>query len=156
MNDNQPITFIAHSMGAPMLTIFFHMQTEDWKTKYVARMITISGAYGGSAKSVKVFAVGDDLGAFALRASVMRECQISMPSLAFMLPSPAFWKPDEVLVRTKSRNYTFSQLNEYFDDLGYSIGWEMRKDVLKYVDDFSAPNVEIHCLYGSKMNTVEV
>lgn len=156
MNDHQPITFIAHSMGAPMLTIFFHMQNEAWKAQYVARMITISGAYGGSAKSVKVFAVGDDLGAFALRASVMRECQISMPSLSFLLPFPAFWKPDEVLVRTRTRNYTFSHLNEFFDDLGYPIGWEMRKDNQKYVDDFSAPNVEIHCLYGSQMNTVEV
>lgn len=156
MNNNQPITFIAHSMGTPMLTIFFHQQTEAWKTKYIARMITIAGAYGGSAKSVKVFAVGDDLGAFALRASVMRECQISMPSLSFLLPYPAFWKPNEVLVRTRTRNYTFSTLNEFFDDLDYPIGWEMRKDNQKYVDNFAAPNVEIHCIYGSKINTVEV
>lgn len=155
MNDKEPITFIAHSMGAPMLTVFFHMQTNSWKEQYIARMITISGAYGGSAKTVKVFAVGDDLGAYALRASVMREEQISMPSLAFLLPYPSFWKPDEVLVRTRTRQYTFAQLNEFFDDLGYMQGWEMRKDNLKYVEDFSAPNVEIHCLYGSKLNTVE-
>jgi lysophospholipase III len=134
-----------------MLTIFLHMQTEAWKEKYIARMITIAGAYGGSAKTVKVFAVGDDLGAFALRASVMREEQISMPSLAFLLPFPAFWKPNEILVRTKSRVYTY----EFFDDLGYPIGWEMRKDNLKFVEDFSPPNVEIHCLYGSQINTVE-
>lgn len=61
-NDKEPITFIAHSMGAPLLTIFFHQQTEEWKKQYIARMITIAGAYGGSAKVVKVFAVGDDLG----------------------------------------------------------------------------------------------
>jgi lysophospholipase III len=155
MNEGQPITFIAHSMGAPMLMIFLQQQPESWKEKYIARMITIAGAYGGTAKTVKVFAVGDDLGAFALRASVMRECQVSMPSLAFLLPFPAFWKPNEILVRTKSRSYSYSQLQEFFEDLDYPIGWEMRKDVQKYVENFAAPNVEIHCLYGSQINTVE-
>lgn len=156
MNDDESITFIAHSMGAPMLTVFLHQQTEDWKAKYVARMITISGAYGGSAKPVKVFAVGDDLGAFALRASVMRDTQISMPSLAFLLPYPAFWKPNEVLVRTRKRTYTYSQLEEFFDDLGYRNGWEMRKDNQEYADNFAPLNVEIHCLYGTKKPTVEM
>lgn len=85
----------------------------------------------------------------------MREEQISMPSLAFLLPYPTFWKPNEILVRTRTRTYTFSQLNEFFDDLGYPNGWEMRKDSLKFVEDFSAPNIEIHCLYGSQINTVE-
>lgn len=156
MNDNEPITFISHSMGAPMLTVFFHMMDDAWKEKYVARSISISGAYGGSAKTMKVFAVGDDLGAFALIASVMREEQISMPSLAFLLPYPAFWKPNEVLVRTRTRTYTYAQMKEFFDDLGYPNGWEMRKDNQQYVDDFAPPNVEIHCLFGSQIDTVEV
>lgn len=118
-------------------------------------MMTIAGAYGGSAKTVKVFAVGDDLGAFALRASVMRECQISMPSLAFLLPFPTFWKPDEVLVKTRTRNYTTSQLEEFFNDLGYPIGWEMRKDTQPFIENFAPPNIEVHCIYGSQINTVE-
>jgi lysophospholipase III len=156
MNGDQPITFIAHSMGAPMLMIFLQRQSDSWKDKHIARMITIAGAWGGSAKTVKVFAVGDDLGAFALRAATMREEQISMPSLAFLLPFPAFWKPNEVLVKTRTRTYTYSQLQEFFEDLGYPNGWEMRKDNYKYVENFAAPNVEIHCLFGSQINTVEV
>lgn len=155
MNNKVPITFIAHSMGAPMLTIFLHNQTETWKQKYIARIISVAGAWGGSAKAVKVFAVGDDLGAFGLFASEMRDEQISMPSLAFLLPFPALWKPNEVLVKTKKRTYTHSQLKEFFDDLGYPTGWEMRKDNLPYVENFAAPNVEIHCLYSSKKPTVE-
>lgn len=155
MNNNQPITFIAHSMGAPMLMIFLQQQKDSWKDKYIARMITIAGAYGGSAKTVKVFAMGDDLGAFALHAAWMREEQISMPSLSFLLPFPAFWKPDEVLVKKPSRNYTYSQLKEFFDDIDYPTGWEMRKDNLKYVENFDAPNVEIHCIYGTGLQTVE-
>ena len=99
--------------------------------------------------------MGDDLGSLGLFASEMKESQISMSSLSFLLPFPAVWKPDEVLVRTRKRNYTHSQLNEYFDDLGYPTGWEMRKDNLQFVENFSPPNVEIHCLYSTKLPTVE-
>lgn len=118
-------------------------------------MITLAGAYGGTAKSVKTFAVGDDLGVFALRASVLRESQRTMTSLAFLLPFPAFWQPSEILVRTRTRAYTYAQLNEFFEDLGYPIGWEMRKDNQKFVNNVSPPNVEIHCLYGSQIDTIE-
>ncbi|KAG5674429.1 hypothetical protein PVAND_004401 [Polypedilum vanderplanki] len=155
MNSQVPVTLIAHSMGAPILMIFLQQQNEKWKEKYIARMITIAGAYGGSVKTVKVFAVGDDLGSLGLFASEMREAQISMASLSFLLPFPTFWKPNEVLVTTRKRNYTHSQLNEFFDDLGYPQGWEMRKDNLKFVENFAAPNVEIHCLYSTKMPTIE-
>jgi len=43
LNDNEPITFIAHSMGAPMLMIFCQQQSEAWKEKYVKRIITVAG-----------------------------------------------------------------------------------------------------------------
>ena len=93
-------------MGAPMLNVFLHNQTESWKQKYVARIISVAGAWAGSAKALKVFAMGDNLGAFGLFSSEMKEMQISMPSLAFLLPFPALWKPDEVLVQTKRRSST--------------------------------------------------
>lgn len=44
----------------------------------------------------------------------MRAEQITSPSLAWLLPSPLFWKPDEVLVQTQSRAYTFAQLEDFF------------------------------------------
>lgn len=39
-------------------------------------------------------------------------------------------------------------------DIGFSTGWEMRKDVLPYTD-FTAPGVELHCLYGEGFPTFE-
>lgn len=154
-NDNTSVTLLCHSMGCPMSLVFLQQQTKEWKKQYIAQMITIAGAWGGSAKALKVFAVGDDLGALALRASVMRQEQISMPSLAYLLPHPQFWKSDEVLARTATREYTFAQLQDFFMDLGYPTGWEMRKDMMPYLD-FSAPEVPIHCIYGSGIKTVEI
>lgn len=154
-NGKTPVTLLCHSMGCPMSLLLLQKQTQQWKDQYIAKFITLAGAWGGSAKAVKVYAIGDDLGALALRASTMREEQITMPSLAWLLPSPEFWKADEVLVRTTQRDYTFADMEDFFNDLDYPIGWEMRKDMLPYLD-FSPPNVEVHCIYGSQLPTVEV
>lgn len=97
-----------------MSLVFLQRQPKIWKTKYIARIISLAGAWAGSVKAVKVFAVGDDLGAFALNGHAMRPQQISSPSLAWLMPSPLFWKNDEVLVRTKTRAYTFNQMEDFF------------------------------------------
>lgn len=113
-NGNVPVTLIVHSMGGPMTLVLLQQQSEAWKSKYIARIISLAGAWGGSAKAIKVYAIGDDLGSFALSGKVLRAEQITSPSLAWLLPSPLFWKPDEVIVRTQSREYTMAQMQEFF------------------------------------------
>lgn len=154
-NNNSPIVLIAHSMGGPMSLYFLNLQTQKWKDQYIKCLITLSGAWGGSIKAIKVFAIGDDLGSYALRESVMKQEQITNPSLAWLMPSPLFWRADEVLVQTDKKNYTLNNIKDYFYDLQYPTGWEMYKDVLPHTQNFSAPGVEVHCLYGSGVDTVE-
>lgn len=155
LNDNTPITFIVHSMGGPMTLLFLQMQTQQWKDQYIRRVISLAGAWGGSVKALKCFALGDDLGAFALSGKVMRAEQITNPSLSWLMPSPLLWKPNEVMIRTLTRSYTMDQLKDFFQDLDYMDGWEMRQDNIEYSLNFTAPGVEIHCLYGSGIQTVE-
>lgn len=85
----------------------------------------------------------------------MRQEQITSPSLAWLLPSKLFWKPDEVLVQTEKKNFSLSNLQEFFQAINYPNGWEMRKDTEKYQLDFRPPGVEVHCLYGTGVDTVE-
>lgn len=155
MNNNTKVILIAHSMGGPMCLHFLHMQKQKWKDKYIQSMITLSGAWGGSMKAVKVFAIGDDLGVYVLRQAVLREMQITSPSLAWLLPSKLFWKPDEILVQTDDRNYTLSDLKDFFEDIDYPTAWEMRKDVVQYSENFDPPGVEVHCLHGYGVKTVD-
>lgn len=110
----EPVTIIVHSMGGPMTLLFLQLQPQAWKNKFIARVISLAGAWAGSAKAVKVFAIGDDLGSFALSGSVMRAEQITSPSLAWLLPSPHFWKDDEILVTTATKQYTLANLEEFF------------------------------------------
>lgn len=104
-NNNTPVVLIAHSMGGPMSVFFLSQQTSSWKTKYIKSLISLSGAWGGSVKAIKVYAIGDNLGSYFLRESVMRQEQITSPSLAWLLPSSYFWHLDETLVETEHKNY---------------------------------------------------
>lgn len=114
LNDDTPITLIVHSMGGPMTLLFLQMQSQQWKDQYIRRVISLAGAWGGSVKALKCFAVGDDLGAFALSGDKMRAEQITNPSLAWLMPNPLLWKPNEVMVRSLSRSYTMDQLKDFF------------------------------------------
>lgn len=98
-----------------MTLLFLQAQTQEWKDKYIKSMVTLAGVWGGSVKALKVFAIGDDLGAFMLRQSVLRAEQITSPSLAWLLPSKLFWKETEVLVQTNSRNYTIADYKDFFE-----------------------------------------
>lgn len=40
-------------------------------------------------------------------------------------------------------------------DIDYSVAHEMWKDVYNFTQNFDAPGVEVHCLHGYNVNTVE-
>lgn len=155
INQKQPVTLVCHSMGCLMSLIFLQSQSKDWKRQFIARFITISAPWGGSVKVLKVFAVGDDFGVPLLPAKILRRAQITMPSLAWLLPSKDYWTEDETLVRTVSQSYTVNDFEGYFNGLNYSNGWEMRKDTAHFLHSNQPPDVETHCLYGTQLPTVE-
>lgn len=64
-------------------------------------------------KCEKLFS-GDNLGAYILSGSVLRDEQITSPSLSWLLPSKLFWKESEILVQTSDKNYTLKDLQQFF------------------------------------------
>ncbi|CAH2989007.1 unnamed protein product [Chilo suppressalis] len=155
INNKSSVSLLVHSMGGSMALHFLQMQTQAWKNQYIKRLISLSTPWGGSVKALKVFAIGDDLGSLVLRESIMRTQQITCPSLAWLLPSPLFWKPSEVLVQTDKFNYTINDFQKLFTDMELPNAWEMRKDTQRFTADFGAPGVEVHCIYGYNISTVE-
>ncbi|KAK6623003.1 hypothetical protein RUM43_008855 [Polyplax serrata] len=155
LNGNKSVVLIAHSMGGPMTHLLLKKVTQAWKDKYVRALVGLNGAWGGSVKALKVYVVGDNLGAFMLKEGVVREMQISAPSLAWLMPSKQLWKENEVLVETDKKNYTVNDFEDFFRDINYEIGWEMYKDVLPFKDHLTAPGVEVHCLHGYGVDTTE-
>ncbi|XP_043670003.1 phospholipase A2 group XV-like isoform X2 [Vespula pensylvanica] len=97
----------------------------------------------------------DDLGAYLLRESILKDEQITSPSLGWLLPSKLFWKENEVLVETENKNYTLTNLQDFLIDINVPNGWEFRKDNEKYQLNFTPPGVVMHCLYGKQIDTLE-
>jgi lysophospholipase-3 len=107
-------------------------------------------------KALKVFAAGDDLGAYVLPSKTLRGEQRTSPSTAWLLPSKLFWNDTEVLITVENnKNYTRKDLKYFFNDIDFDDGYEMVKDTENLLGALEHPGVEIHCLHGSGVSTVE-
>uniref|UniRef100_A0A8D9FCK2 Group XV phospholipase A2 n=1 Tax=Cacopsylla melanoneura TaxID=428564 RepID=A0A8D9FCK2_9HEMI len=148
-----PIVLVAHSMGSLMSLYFLQRQSSAWKKKFIRSLVTLAAPWGGSVKAIKVFAVGDDLGVYVLSKNTLKVYQVTCPSTSWLLPSEHYWSKDEVLVQTPETNYTLTNLEQFFEDIDFKQGWDMRVDVRDVVNDVRPPGVELHCLHGSHVST---
>nr|XP_053644997.1 phospholipase A2 group XV-like isoform X1 [Cherax quadricarinatus] len=149
------IVLILHSMGAPMTHYFLNRQPQAWKDRYIETVVSLAGAWGGSIKAVKVYTAGDNLGIYVINAMKVRTEQRSAPSLAFLLPSDEIWGENETLVQTPAKNYSTWNFKDLFEDLNLPDALNMYLDTKDLLRNAPAPGVEIHCLHGEEVKTVE-
>ncbi|KAG7160321.1 Group XV phospholipase A2-like, partial [Homarus americanus] len=136
----QKVVLVLHSMGAPMTQYFLNHQPQHWKDKHIESVVALAG---------------DNLGIYVISATKVRAEQRSAPSLAFLLPSAELWGPDEVLVQTLTKNYTASNFKDLFEALNLPDAYNMYLDTKDLLKDAPAPGVELHCLHGEGIDTVE-
>lgn len=121
LNNNTPITFVAHSMGGRMVLHFLHLMPPSWKSKYIRKVITLNTPWGGTVQSIEAVSLGYSFGSSLVDAAKMRIVQRSSPSVMWLMPSEHFWKPNEVLLSTDAKNYSRSNLNELFTYVVFSL-----------------------------------
>jgi lysophospholipase-3 len=105
---------------------------------------------------MKAFTSGDNLGVIVVPALTIRKDERTFPSLAYLLPTDKFWGPEETLLATAERNYTVNDYKELFEDIDYETGYNMWLDTNRLTYDLTAPDVEVHCLHGYGVNTMEL
>jgi lysophospholipase-3 len=152
-NSNLPVVLLAHSMGNPYVLYLLNHQSQSWKDKYVRSVISMSGPWGGAVKTIRLMASGDNLGVFVVNPLSARPQQRSMPSTAWLMPYDTFWNDTEVLVQSPTRNYTVKDYKQFFEDIKFQDGYEMRKDTENLTKDLKAPGVEVHCIHGINVKT---
>jgi len=155
-NDATPVVLVTHSMGSIMTLYFLHNMAQDWKDKYLRSFISMAGVWGGTARAVKVFAVGDNLDSWFLNEKNLL-WERTNPSLAWLMPSKDFWPDDEVLVETDQKNFTRLDLPEFFKALEEPKTYMemMVEDTEDLIAGLKPPQVEVFCLHGSKVDTTE-
>lgn len=112
--NSSKVVLLSHSMGSPMVLYFLNQQPQEWKDHYIKTWISLAGCFAGTVKALKVYSQGDDLGVRVLSETALREQQRTSPSLSWLMPSNMLWRDDEIMVTTKSRNYTVNDYQEFF------------------------------------------
>ncbi|XKL69351.1 hypothetical protein PGB90_007120 [Kerria lacca] len=148
-NGNKSVIMLVRSMGALMSGTFLRRQTQEWKDKYIKSLVSISGDWGGAVGRLITYTDGVQFGKYTLRSFS------TFPSISWILPHPFIWNPYEVFVETPSKNYSLSNLKDYFVDINYEVGWELYQDIYPDVEKDPIPlGVELHCIYGYGIPTI--
>lgn len=144
-------------MGNPVTLYWLtKLVSQEWKEKYIKSFVSLAGVWGGAAKTLRLMASGDNIDVIVVSPIRVRPYQRTAVSTAFLMPSDRFWSKDEIIVSRPSRNYTVADYEQFFIDLNFTTGYEMRKDTEKLIYDLEPPRVELHCLYGVGLKTPEV
>lgn len=154
-NGGQRVILICHSMGCLNSLYFLNTKTQRWKDEYIKSVISLSGVWGGSVKAMKAFASGDNFGVVVIPSLSLRKDIRTFPSLAYLLPSQEIWPHDTVLMKHHNQTYTVKDYKQFFEDIKYPLGYEMWLDVRNLTSPTVAPGVEVHCLHGFKVTTIE-
>ncbi|VDN03691.1 unnamed protein product, partial [Thelazia callipaeda] len=157
-NGNKKVVIVAHSMGNPVMLYFYNnLVKQEWKDKFILSHVSISGAWGGSMQVIRLLASGYNMNHYRifLPPNALRTMQRSFTSSAFLFPSYNIWDKEEVLVKVGDKNYTLQNVEEFFNDIKYEIGWYQYQNTAFLLKDLHAPNVEVHCIYGFGIDTPE-
>lgn len=95
------------------------------------------------------------MGVIVVPALTIRKDERTFPSLAYLMPSDQFWDETEVLMSNGAKNYTTKNYYELFTDINYMTGYEMWKDTSNLTHALTPPEVEVHCIHGVGVNTME-
>lgn len=57
-NNRTPVVILAHSMGGRMALQFLQTQTQEWKDENIKSFISLATPWGGTVKTLKMFAIG--------------------------------------------------------------------------------------------------
>lgn len=152
-NSNQKVILLGHSMGGNMAYVFLKNQTQEWKDKYIRLMFTLGTPWMGNFKYLYGFLFADD-DQTAQLTTVVRSAERTFPSFAFLMPKAKYWGKDTIFISSPQRNYTPSNYEQFFNDIGSPKTYSMWSAVNGLMGDLEHPRVEIYCYGGVGVQTL--
>ena len=140
----EKVTIVVHSMGGIVSLYFLNeVVTQEWKDQYINAWVTLSGAWSGGNSGLSGVITGP-----------LHLAYRTFQSSVWLFPKPSVWN-NTVLVTSTSRNYTANDYEGLFRDIGYPQGYQMYLGIVPLNENYPAPRVSIHCLYGVNVPTPE-
>ncbi|XP_072972832.1 lecithin-cholesterol acyltransferase-like 1 [Typha angustifolia] len=158
-NENKPVIILTHSLGGLFALQMLNCSPLSWRRKFIHRFIALSAPWGGTVVEMRVLASGaSPLGLSFLDPLLVREEKRSFDSNLWLLPSPKVFGEDTLLVMTKDKKYSASDIADFLRGIGFSEGvgpYESR--ILPLVREYlgAAPGVPVTCVVGFGIQTHE-
>ena len=125
---NVPVRLICHSMGCPVSHVFLATHVDaSWKSKYVAGLIGLGGAFAGAPSQIKSIVTGDFGVGANIGSSYFLKALGTWPSLMTLLPhnkvetlddDDYLYDPEATVLSTAHMNYTVRTMFQLVRDLG--------------------------------------
>lgn len=153
-NGQQPVVIVCHSMGCLNALYFLQRACKSWKSRYISLLISMSGAYGGAVPSLNVLIAGSNSNIVVL-PNLKRIDTPTWPSSTYLLPSPAVFPADQVLVKDIKNQYTSNDYEKLYGALQYPVSYELYRDVKDLTPPEQPPGVKVYCVHGYGIKTIE-
>ncbi|RWS07311.1 group XV phospholipase A2-like isoform X2 [Dinothrombium tinctorium] len=152
-NHNKPVVLICHSLGCIYTHHFLTTCDKMWKKVHVRAMISIAAPYGGEFRMLYAF-IGADDNIIAKTFPIVRIAERTFSSTAQLLPNPLAFR-EKVLISTPHFNYTASNYQHFFHTIKRFDVFDMWLDSKDTLDAFIHPEVDVYCIVGSGVKTLE-
>ncbi|CEF64761.1 Lecithin:cholesterol/phospholipid:diacylglycerol acyltransferase family-containing protein [Strongyloides ratti] len=159
-NNNRKVVLLGHSLGNIHINYFLHnFVDKEFRDRYIQSHIALAAPWGGSMQIVKLLVSGYNMEMYRilLAPSKLRPMQRTWGSSYLLFPKEPAWKKDEIFASSPKNNYTLNNINEFFEDLNYTEGYEQYIEAHKNTESLTnIPDVNTHCIHGVGISTPEI
>jgi len=158
-NGNLPVHIVTHSMGGPTGLWFLNSMSQAWLNQYVASFIPIAGPWTGAPNALRAVISGDNFGLSFLGIDILnkkrlRDIARNAGGIIELVPNVDLNTINTPFVSDGTRNYTIADFPALFSNVLNITGTTtIYNTVSTLVQNLVAPQVPVHCVYGTGVNT---
>lgn len=123
------VVLITHSAGGLFATNFLNKQSILWKQRHIDSLVTMGTPWDGSPMMFYAYASGFNLNISALNPLTVRNQERTSETNAWILPREPTFSSSKAFVLTNRKNYSLSNIEEFFQDIGFINGRFLLQDV---------------------------
>ena len=156
-NENQRVVLLGYSLGSYVISHFLgNLMTEEWKEKYIEKIIFLAPALAGSGETLPVAWDRNFPLVPFITNDIIENCIEHMPVVHTLFPNHVVFENDKVIITPEKEVITPDKLPQFLVDQG-KIQGDAEKMLWKSVE-FSKlapadPGVDIKVIYNSAIDT---
>lgn len=153
LNEGRRCVLVCHSAGCLVAHYFLRAVAEQqWRGRYIARVISLGAPWEGSAVLVKGSISGDNFG-LPFPSGAFRHVQSTVPAGPWLFPTAEAWGNKTIIATKGGANYTVADLEGMLQELQLVQQAALLPLVSKLARDLPPLDIRLYCLFGYGVRT---